>query len=252
MKHFVRRASRRKLAAALIGAAVAASVGSAAWATIPDGGDGVINGCYQKNEGSLRVIDADAGDSCRPSEIAIQWNQTGPQGSAGLQGEPGATGPPGPAGPQGPAGPKGDPGSSDAFSVEKANEFAIPTGPPTAVLRLANVPAGKYVILANIVVGNLNSTETVPVNCYLGTPVEFSPAYSARIDPFNSAAAAAHTASGASTQTIALTVTTQLGAPGDITLLCQSNTGTSSTANGSRRQITAIRVGSLVEDDQAP
>ncbi len=51
-------------------------------AAIPDS-NGVINGCYQKNVGNLRVIDPSAGDSCRPSEIAISWSQTGPQGPAG-------------------------------------------------------------------------------------------------------------------------------------------------------------------------
>lgn len=54
--------------------------GGVAFATIPSA-DGVINGCYQKNEGMLRVID-DAG-ACRTSEIAISWNHVGPQGEQG-------------------------------------------------------------------------------------------------------------------------------------------------------------------------
>ena len=63
----------------LAGAAVGVVGGGAALAAIPDS-SGVINGCYQKNVGNLRVIDSSAGDSCRPSEIAISWSQTGPQG----------------------------------------------------------------------------------------------------------------------------------------------------------------------------
>jgi hypothetical protein len=41
-------------------------------ASIP-GADGQIHACYQVNNGQVRVIDTDAGQSCRPSELAIQW-----------------------------------------------------------------------------------------------------------------------------------------------------------------------------------
>jgi hypothetical protein len=100
----------------LLGGAVVGSIvaGGAAFAAIP-GSSGVINGCYQKNVGNLRVIDPSAGDSCRPSEIEISWSQTGPQG---------ATGPTGPQGPQGPQGPKGDTGATGATGP------VGPTGPP--------------------------------------------------------------------------------------------------------------------------
>ena len=71
-----------------VGAAIAtALVGGIAWAGIP-GGDGVIHGCYQKAVGQLRVIDPDTGD-CRPSEIAITWNE---QGAKGEKGQPGSAG----------------------------------------------------------------------------------------------------------------------------------------------------------------
>src|SRR4029453_13732900 len=114
------------------GVVVAAVGGGAALASIPDS-SGVINGCYQKNVGNLRVIDSSAGDSCRPSEIAISWSQTGPQGPQGPQGPPGPQGPkgdtgppgaPGPAGPAGPPGPKGDTGATGATGP------AGPAGPP--------------------------------------------------------------------------------------------------------------------------
>ena len=36
----------------------------------------VINGCYQKNNGQLRVLLGSG--TCRPDEIAISWNQAGP------------------------------------------------------------------------------------------------------------------------------------------------------------------------------
>jgi hypothetical protein len=66
-----------------------ASTGGVAWATGIRGADGVINDCYQKNQGQLRVIDP-ATDTCRPSEVAITWNQQGVRGEKGEKGEPGA------------------------------------------------------------------------------------------------------------------------------------------------------------------
>jgi hypothetical protein len=60
----------------------------------------VINGCYQKNNGQLRIL-AGPGDACRPSEVAIQWNQKGDKGDKGDQGDTGATGADGAQGPPG-------------------------------------------------------------------------------------------------------------------------------------------------------
>ncbi len=52
-----------------------------------------IYGCYQKADGQLRIVGSSG--ACRPSEVAVRWSKTGPQGPQG---------PAGPAGPQGPAG----------------------------------------------------------------------------------------------------------------------------------------------------
>jgi hypothetical protein len=60
-----------------IGALVVA-LGGAAFAAIPDS-NGTIHGCYQKNNGNLRVVDA-AGE-CKNSENALAWNEQGPPGS---------------------------------------------------------------------------------------------------------------------------------------------------------------------------
>src|SRR5436190_15775670 len=46
----------------------------------------------------LRPIDKQAGESCKASETAANWNQKGPKGDPGPQGLKGATGPAGPAG----------------------------------------------------------------------------------------------------------------------------------------------------------
>jgi hypothetical protein len=64
-------------------AALLALVVGVATAAIPDSNDGEIHGCYKKNNGQLRVIDAQAGDTCGPSEVALAWNQVGPTGPTG-------------------------------------------------------------------------------------------------------------------------------------------------------------------------
>ena len=65
-----------------------------AMASIPGHG-GIIHACYQKNDGSLRVIDRSKAGStgkCRKSEKPLSWNKNGPPG---VQGMPGPQGPPG-------------------------------------------------------------------------------------------------------------------------------------------------------------
>lgn len=57
---------------------------AAAYAAIP-GGNGTITACYSKATGALRVIDAETGRECVPSETPLSWNQQG------LQGPPGQT-----------------------------------------------------------------------------------------------------------------------------------------------------------------
>src|SRR5438552_2831741 len=76
------------LLSAAAGAAVASVLaGGIAWAAIPGAG-GVIKGCYQKNEGLLRVIDP-ATTACLTSEVPIAWNA---RGIGGARGEPGPAG----------------------------------------------------------------------------------------------------------------------------------------------------------------
>jgi hypothetical protein len=75
--------------------------GGIAYAAIP-GADGVISACRLNGIGTLRVIDADAGQTCTRFETAIDWNQVGPQGPTGEKGEKGDQGDPGPPGPAGP------------------------------------------------------------------------------------------------------------------------------------------------------
>jgi hypothetical protein len=84
-------------------------------AVIPVSADEVVNGCYNRKTGLLRIVEDQYG--CRQNENPISWNQAGSpgeRGPAGPKGEPGPMGPPGPKGelgPQGPAGPKGEQGA---------------------------------------------------------------------------------------------------------------------------------------------
>jgi Collagen triple helix repeat (20 copies) len=189
MRRFTFGRVRWLLGGAIVGSVVA---GGVAFAAIPDS-SGVINGCYQKNVGNLRVIDPSAGDSCRPSEIGISWSQTGPQGPQGppgpqgpqgLQGPKGdtgatgATGPPGPkgdtgatgatgpTGATGATGPKGDTGATGATGPAGATGPPGPKGDP-GELSLANqtCPAGAFVTGFNSVGHIVCSNVTPPPTC---------------------------------------------------------------------------------------
>jgi hypothetical protein len=106
--------------------------------------DGVINGCYGRRTGLLRVIDA--GKTCFSFEIPISWNRAGPPGlpgpagatgPAGADGIAGSSGPAGPAGATGPAGPAGATGPAGAPGREGP---AGPPGSPSAVFARGIVP----------------------------------------------------------------------------------------------------------------
>jgi hypothetical protein len=74
-----------RLRVATAALALAALGGGIAYAAIPDAA-GVIHGCRTLAGGTLRVIDSEAGQTCRSSEAALNWNQTGPQGPQGPAG----------------------------------------------------------------------------------------------------------------------------------------------------------------------
>ncbi len=103
-------------AVAIGAAAIVLAVAGAAWATVPDSA-GVIHGCYQKNDGRLRVVDTASGQGCNQSEVPLQWSQTGPEGPPGPQGQQGPVGPSGPAGPAGGPGPAGPPGPASSAGL---------------------------------------------------------------------------------------------------------------------------------------
>jgi hypothetical protein len=113
----------RRVALAVTAVVAVAIAGGVTYAVADIGSGGVINGCYKSQNGQLRLIDP-ATDSCHPSETAISWSQTGPQGPAG------PPGPAGPAGAQGPAGPQGIPGPQGRAGPQGATGPQGPAGPP--------------------------------------------------------------------------------------------------------------------------
>lgn len=100
------RLGRNLAVIAGLGAVVAAGVAVAVAAVAPKD-DGKVHACVKKSNGDVRIVGRSA--TCKPSERALVWGTTGPEGAAG------------PAGPAGPIGPKGDPGAVAAVS----------SGPPT-------------------------------------------------------------------------------------------------------------------------
>ncbi len=97
--------------AALIGVGIAVGAAGLASAAIPNGG--VIHGCWDRESGKLRVIDADS-NACRKDERSLNWNKEGPQGPQGL---PGAKGEPGLPGAKGDPGPSAVPLGSTEFAT---------------------------------------------------------------------------------------------------------------------------------------
>ena len=83
---------RRGVRVLLVATAMLAGAAGVALATIP-GSNGVINGCYEKRIGILRVIDAEAGKTCTSFETPISWNQQGPKGDPGSADPPGRMAP---------------------------------------------------------------------------------------------------------------------------------------------------------------
>ena len=120
---------RRVAGPLVLGAAGLLAVAAVAGAAIPDSDDGEIHACYQKNQGQLRVIDAEDGQGCRPSEESLVWNQEGVQGETG---------------PRGP---------SDAFSRWHDPEAPATTLAAPRLLELS-VPDGSFATTATAIVRN--------------------------------------------------------------------------------------------------
>ncbi len=163
--------------AAAAGALATALVGGMAWAAIPSDG-GVIQGCYLKVTGSLRVIDTAKGQKCLPTvEAPLSWSVQGPagapgspgptgqagakgdkgeqgeKGEQGLQGIQGIQGIQGPPGERGLTGSPGDPGENgvSGYEIVTGNVIAFPPGVNSS--RTVLCPQGKRALGGGVSAG---------------------------------------------------------------------------------------------------
>lgn len=166
----------------------------------------------------------------------------GPQGSAGPKGDTGATGPKGDTGAAGPkgetgatggtgaAGATGPVGPSTGFAAQQASSLNFAGGTQTPVSR--TLPAGDYVVNANVLLNNNSGSEEFFV-CVLklgGTIIDASDGED--VQP----------ASGDDREVEALGGAGTLTAPGTVALECTSSAASGNYNSGS---INAVRVGAL-------
>lgn len=119
-----------RLAAAGAGGVVTIGAAAAAVAASLAPTNNVINACYDKVTGVLRISSA-----CTKREAALSWNQQGPigaTGEAGPAGPAGADGKDGRDGRDGVAGPQGFAGPTGAQGVQGPQGVAGPQGPAGA------------------------------------------------------------------------------------------------------------------------
>jgi hypothetical protein len=162
---------KRDLLAALAGAAaVLALAGSVAWAAIP-GPEGLIQGCYTKVGGIVRVIDTAKNERCLGIEVPISWNQKGQQGPAGKDGANGQPGQPGTNGTNG-VSVTNEPEPAGANCANGGSKFTATNGPTYAcngrdgrdgkdgadgISASANVAVGSIAVLLDLPAGTLTA-----------------------------------------------------------------------------------------------
>jgi hypothetical protein len=155
------------------------------------------NGCQNLYTGAVRLLPsslpAPYGTTCNTTttnsyltEVAISWNQVGPQGTQGIGGPAGPVGPVGPAGAAGPAGPAGANGTNGAPGVQgppgpqgpqgpagasggggaayDAWGYAQLTGPGDVVVASLTLPAGFWSVTAK---ADVRGNATLVVTCFL-------------------------------------------------------------------------------------
>ena len=205
MRSAIRWRSVRIGATGAVLLAVAAGIG---YAAIPT--NGLINACYTKTNGGLRVIDPSVGQTCTQKESALQWNQ---------------------------AGPKGDRGPSDAYSDDSGfDPLNFSDGGPGVDVATLNLPAGSYVFNAKVLVGNRPDGENAEVTCTLryGFAVVF--------DISGVRLGGGAPGAAGSTATLASSATRTLDAPQTVRLNCNT---TSADAFAQYGQLNAVAVATL-------
>ena len=126
--------------------------------------DGVINACFDRDDGELSVFFSPA-TMCTSSEKPLTWNAKGIQGDKGDKGDkgdPGANGTDGKDGAQGPPGPAS--GGQAFFAADGTDKsFLLET-----VIASKSLPAGKYAFIATVVVQNRGDDGTRTGSCSAG------------------------------------------------------------------------------------
>jgi hypothetical protein len=127
--------------------------------------DGVINACFDRDDGELSVFFSPA-TMCTSSEKPLTWNAKGIQGEKGEKGDKGDKGDPGEDGTDGKDGAPGQPGPASggqAFEAADATERVV-NGSFDVLSK--TLPAGKFVATARLLLEN-NADETRAIRCSL-------------------------------------------------------------------------------------
>jgi len=212
----------RLIRPALVGLAIVGAlvVGGIAYANIPDVG-GVIHSCYNKTQGSLRVIDSEKAQTCSNGESPLNWSQTGPQGIQGKQGIQGIQGPKGDTGPTGP---------SDVWTVDGygAPDIGVGAAPNAETLATTpTLPAGSYFVQAETSLENGTAT---PMDYICDLVDSEANTYSEE------------RATGSSWVTLPVQAVVTLAGPDTISFECE---GTSSPSKAFNTQLSAIAIGTV-------
>ena len=143
------------------------------------GKEDIVYACVSRDNGDARIIDPDAGDTCKNKEAETSWNRIGPRGPtgpAGPTGATGATGPQGPQGPQGiqgafgatgsagsagPVGPAGPAGFSDAWFKAQPQQQGVISDFSLHPLVEITLPAGSYVLMARTTINDFDRQAVV-------------------------------------------------------------------------------------------
>jgi hypothetical protein len=134
-------------------AALVLAAGGVAFATIPDSG-GTIHSCYQKGNGSLRVVES--ASDCRASETTLSWQQGGSATASSISAAVASSSSPTPG--------------VQPYTDPPANPDISPSLMSTQITTKA---AGKLFITTSAGVG-LRCT-TAPCNVSVGTYVDGQP-----------------------------------------------------------------------------
>lgn len=207
-----------KFGVVAIAIAAFAVIASAAWAAIPDA-SGTIHACADR-DGRLRVIDTEAGRTCKSTEKRLSWASATPPP------EP----PPEPPQAQLP----------DAFvALRGATASVQPTDEVTEITKL-DLPAGNYVVTAKARLGSQGTAADNPVrvSCSLepGSPAnDFAGLLLAPVG------------SPGETQVITLLVSKELSEAGSVRLACSAS-GNAMGASVSEAVVRAVEVGTITTD----